>query len=156
MKTILLAAALLLSALPAIAADIQVSGAFMRAAPVAGGNGAAFLTVTNHGADDRLVSAEASISRTVELHTHVKDGDVFRMRKVESIAVPAHGAAELKPGGDHIMFIGLTAPAKEGTKVALTLVFEKAGKIEVDVPVLAPGAMGAAMPMPMHGGHMKH
>ncbi|MBI3446368.1 MAG: copper chaperone PCu(A)C [Magnetospirillum sp.] len=137
------------------AADIEVSNAFMRAAPVAGGTGAAFMTIVNHGGADRLISAEADISKSVELHTHVKDGDVYRMRKVDALAVAEHGSAELKPGGDHIMFIGLNAPVKEGTKVPLTLKFEKAGSIVVQLPVQGAGAMAPAAGM-MPGAGMMH
>ncbi|TAN71984.1 MAG: copper chaperone PCu(A)C [Magnetospirillum sp.] len=156
MKKVLVAAALLLLGTQAHAADIEVVAPFMRAAPVTGGNGAAFLAITNHGGEDRLIGAQSGISKTVELHVHVKDGDIYRMRKVDAIAVPMHGKVELKPGGDHVMFIGLLAPVKEGTKVPLTLVFEKAGKVTVEVPVQAAGAMAAgAMPnaMPHHGAH---
>lgn len=157
MKFFAIAAALLLGLSvsgQAAAADIEVVNPFMRAAPMTGGTGAAFLTIHNHGGADRLVAAEAGISKSVELHTHVKDGDIYRMRKVESLALPEHGTVELKPGGDHIMFIGLNAPVKEGSAVQLTLKFEKAGAVVVQVPVQAPGAMapGAAMP----GGMMHH
>lgn len=159
MKKLVLAAALLVLGGPSFAADVEVIGPFMRAAPVVGGNAAAFLTVTNHGAADRLLGAEAAISKSVELHTHIKDGEVFKMRKVEAIPVPSHGAAELKPGGDHIMFMGLNEAMKEGTKVPVTLIFEKAGKVVVEVPVQGAGAMGPVGTMPggmMHGGGMKH
>lgn len=162
MKFVAITAALLLGLSvtgQAAAADMEVVNPFMRAAPMVGGNGAAFMTIKNHGAADRLLGAEAGISKNVELHTHVKDGDIFRMRKVEALAVAAHGTAELKPGGDHIMFIGLNAPVKEGKSVDVTLIFEKAGKVTVQVPVQSAGAMApAAMnhgAMPggmMHGG----
>lgn len=153
MKKVILAAALLFLGTQAHAADVDVTAPFMRAAPVVGGNGAAFFVINNHGAEDRLIGAEAGISKSVELHTHVKDGDVFRMRKVNSIVVPTHGTVELKPGGDHVMFIGLNAPVKEGTTVQLTLIFEKAGKVVVDLPVQTPGAMApGAMPGGMPGG----
>jgi copper(I)-binding protein len=155
MKTSLIAAALLLLAGSAFAADIEVASPFMRAAPMAGGNGAAFLTIKNHGGDDRLIGAEAAISKSVELHTHIKDGDVFRMRKVDALPVPMHGTVELKPGGDHVMFMGLIEPVKDGAKVPVTLVFEKAGKVMIEVPVTAAGAMAPAGMMP-HGPGMKH
>ena len=152
MKSIALAAALLVGlSTAAWAADIEVVQPFMRAVPMAGGTAAAFMTIKNNGGADKLLSAEATISKSVELHTHIKDGDIFRMRKVEAIALPDHGAAELKPGGDHIMFIGLDAPVKEGATVPVTLKFEKAGAVVVQVPVLAAGAMGAA---PMQHGAM--
>lgn len=164
MKKLVLAATLLVFGAPAFAADISVSGQFMRAAPVVGGNGAAFLVISNHGDADRLTGAEAAISKTVELHTHIKDGDVFKMRKVDALTVPMHGSVELKPGGDHIMFIGLNEALKEGTKVPVTLSFEKAGKVTVEVPVMSAGAMAPAGMMPAAGampgsmmpGGMKH
>lgn len=151
MKSFAFAASLLLGmsvAGFAAAADIEVANPFMRAAPVVGGTGAAFMTIHNHGEADRLLAAEADISKAVELHTHVKDGDIYRMRKVEALPVAGHGSAEMKPGGDHIMFIGLKAPVKEGSSVPVTLKFEKAGAVTVQVPVLAPGAMvpGAMAP----------
>ncbi|BAE51893.1 Uncharacterized protein conserved in bacteria [Paramagnetospirillum magneticum AMB-1] len=159
MKFTAIAAALLLglaAAGEAAAADIEVVNPFMRAAPMAGGTGVAFMTINNHGGADRLVAAESDISKAVELHTHVKDGDIYRMRKVESLAVAEHGTVELKPGGDHVMFIGLNAAVKEGRTVPVTLVFEKAGKVAVQVPVLAPGAMtpGAMAPGGMAPGGM--
>jgi copper(I)-binding protein len=146
-KSALVAAAAALFALPAWAADIEVSGPFMRASPGMAMSGAGYLTIANHGGADRLLGAEANVSKTVELHTHIKDGDVYRMRAVEAIAVPMHGTVQLKPGGDHIMFIGLNEPLKEGTVVPVTLKFEKAGTVKVDMPVLGAGAMG---PMMMH------
>lgn len=154
MKKFLLAAAAIAFAFPALAADLDVSGAFIRAAPKVP-TGAGFLTIKNTGKqDDKLVAASANISKSVELHTHIKDGEIMRMRQVQSIAVPAGGAAELKPGGDHIMFIDLTAALKEGDKVPVTLTFEKAGQVKIEMPVLGMGAMGA--PAMDHGQHMKH
>ncbi|SEH25303.1 copper chaperone PCu(A)C [Magnetospirillum fulvum] len=123
---------------PVLAAEIEIGNAFLRPPVVAGGNGAAFFTITNSGPADRLISAATPVARSVELHTHIRDGDVMRMRKVDSIAVPEQGRAELKPGGDHVMLFGLdpavTAP---GTRVPLTLTFDRAGPIQIEVPVAA-------------------
>jgi copper(I)-binding protein len=147
------AAAVLLVALPAWAADIEVSNPFLRASPMAGGNAAGFLIITNNGSQpDRLLGAQAPVAKVIELHTHIKDGDVYRMRQVDAIVVPAHGSVDLKPGGDHLMFIGVAEQLKEGTKVPVTLTFEKAGAVAVDLPVVAPGAM-APMGGMMHGNH---
>ncbi len=146
MKIIFAAAALALWSLPVLAADVEIAAPFVRAAPVAGGTGAAFFTIVNHGAADRLMAAEADVAKTLELHTHIKDGDIMRMRKVDAIAVPDHGKAELMPGGDHVMLIGLKQVLKEGTSFPLTLVFEKAGKVTVNIPVLGPGAMMGQAP----------
>ncbi len=145
------AAVLLLAATPVLAGDMEVSGAFLRASPKVANAGAGFLTVKNAtGQDDRLIGAQADISKIVELHTHVRDGDIMRMRPVEAIALPAGATAELKPGGDHVMFINLSKPLEEGQKIPVTLVFEKAGRKTVEMPVLSVGAMAAP------AGAMKH
>ena len=104
--------------------------------PVGGG----FLKITNQGADDRLLSATADVSKSVELHTMKMEGDVMRMRQVDAIAIPAGQTVELKPGALHMMFIGLKAPLKAGDTVPVTLKFEKAGEVMVQVSVQAPGA----------------
>lgn len=109
-------------------------------APAAGG----FLTLENGGEADRLISASAAVSETVELHTMAMDGNVMKMRKLDNgIEVPAGKTVELKPGGLHVMFISLKAPLKEGEKFPLKLKFEKAGEVTVDVKIEAMGAAAA-------------
>lgn len=113
-----------------------------------GQNGIAYLVVDNTGTqDDKLVAAATSAADMPMLHTNYMDGDVMKMRMVEAIPVPAGGKAELKPGGYHIMLMGLKAPLKQGEMVPLTLTFEKAGKIDVQLMV---EAAGAAEPSHMH------
>lgn len=110
--------------------------------------GGGFLKIENTGDADRLIGAAAEVSAVVELHTMVMDGEVMRMRKLDKgIELPAGATTELKPGSLHIMFIDLKAPLKEGTRFPLTLKFEKAGEIQVDVSV---GALGAATPAKAH------
>ena len=158
-KILLTAVAAIVFAFPALACDLKVTGAFIRASPGMASTAVGFMTIESSGKDeDKLISASADVSKLVELHTHIKDGEVMRMRKVESISVPAGGKAELKPGGDHVMFIDLKAPLQEGDKVAVTLTFEKCGEIKVEMPVLAVGTMatpGAPAAM-QHMNHMKH
>jgi copper(I)-binding protein len=148
----LLASVLLAQPSFAQEAKIAVSGSWARATPGNAPNGAAFMTLTSHGAADKLLAAEAKVAKSVELHTHIKDGEVMKMRQVSSIEIPAGKPVKMEPGGLHVMFLGLNAPLKEGDKFPLTLVFEKAGKVEVTVPVMGAGAMtpGAAMD---HSGH---
>lgn len=128
---------------------ITISNAWARETAPAQVNGGAFLTLTNKGdAPDRLVSASSPVAPTVQLHTMSMDGGVMRMRELpEGIPVPAKGVVELKPGGLHIMFIGLKAPFKPGQTVALTLRFEKAGVVKVAMPVRAVGTMNGGMDM---------
>lgn len=154
-KTLALTIAALTLAFPALACELEVSGAFIRATPATATTGAGFLTIRNPSKEaDKLIAASATVSRKVELHTHVMDGEVMRMRAVDSIAVPAGGGAELKPGGNHIMFIDLTKPLKEGDKVAVTLKFEKCGEVKLELPVLAAGASsGPADTIHVHEHH---
>lgn len=164
MKRVLLAAVTALLAgltAPAGAADfkagsIVVSDPWIRAsAGAAMKTGAAFAVLANNGdAMDQLVAAESPAADKVELHTHLMDGGVMRMREVKAIEVHPGTPTVLQPGGLHIMFIGLHGPLKEGTVVPLTLVFEKAGRLTISAPVQAPGAMGPGPRMPGHGmGH---
>ena len=145
----LLAAVAAVAALPVAAhdytaGDIAIGHPWSRAAG-ANATGAGFLTLRNTGTQpDRLVSASASVARAVELHTHVRDGDVMRMRPVDAIPVAPGQTVELRPGGFHIMLIGLKEPLVQGTRVPLTLRFERAGEVRVELAVEAAGARGAA------------
>lgn len=124
------------------AGPIEVKAPFARATPARVGG--VFMELKNTGSQpDRLIRAESAAARTVELHTHEKDGDVMRMRQIPAIDVAAQGETKLQPGGLHVMLIDLKQPLKEGEKVPLTLVFEKAGKVDLQVPVIKAGATGA-------------
>ncbi|MEZ5722725.1 MAG: copper chaperone PCu(A)C [Paracoccaceae bacterium] len=141
------AAAVLCSALPATAQQattdtLEISGGFARATPPMARVGAGFLTIRSLGPADRLVGFSTPACNRPELHTHIAEGDVMQMRRIEAIEVPAGGVARLEPGGAHLMMIDLNAPLEEGGTVALTLVFETAGEVPVEVPVLGIGAMG--------------
>ena len=100
-------------------------------------NGGAYLKLDNQGSADKLLSATTSVSKSVEMHMTSMDGDVMRMRQVDAIELPANKVVELKPGASHIMLVGLKAPLKEGDSFPLTLKFEKAGEVVVDVKVQA-------------------
>ncbi|MFZ5556115.1 MAG: copper chaperone PCu(A)C [Pseudomonadota bacterium] len=153
-----LASSLSFLALAAVAgaaqADAAVQNPWSRATPPTAKNGAAYLVLKAGAGGDRLVSATAPVSERVELHTHIMDGGVARMRPVPAIDVPANGTVELKPGGLHMMLIGLKAPLREGASFPLTLNFEKQGAVTVEVPVKALGAMGGMEGQGMpHKGH---
>ncbi|WP_241085514.1 copper chaperone PCu(A)C [Candidatus Vondammii sp. HM_W22] len=85
--------------------------------------------------DHALVSAESNISNVVELHTHVHDKGMMRMRRIEQIVIPAGGNVKLQPGGNHVMLIGLKQIPMPGDSAELTLVFEDGSKITLSVPV---------------------
>ena len=120
---------------------LEISDVWAR--PSAGPTGAAYMKIENEGAaGDRLVAVETPRASKTELHTTVMDGDVMRMRQLEDgIAIPADGEVALRPGGMHVMLMGLTAPLKVGERFPLTLMFEKAGRttLEVEVKPMAGG-----------------
>ncbi|NQW12439.1 MAG: copper chaperone PCu(A)C [Alphaproteobacteria bacterium] len=137
-------------------AAISVTAAFARASAGPAKTGAAYLTIHNAGSGaDRLVAAKADVAKRVELHTHRHEGGVMKMRPIAAVDIPAGGKASLKPGGDHVMFMGLTAPLTEGESFTLTLVFERAGEITVTVEIGSVGAMGASHSRGVHGTHRK-
>ena len=141
------------TALPTIAAaadvtvgTLTITGGFTRAtlpnAPVGGG----YLTIVNTGAEaDRLVSAASPVADVVQLHQMKMEGNVMKMGELaDGIEVPAGGTVTLAPGGMHIMFMKLKQPFVEGTAVPLTLTFEKAGSVDVELSVAGVGATAPA------------
>lgn len=154
LKAAALAAALALHAIPGAVAHDYKAGAlhiahpWTRATPpnaaVAGG----YMTIENGGGADRLVAASSPAAGEVQVHSMAMEEGIMRMRQLpDGLPLPAGEAVTLAPGGYHLMLIGLAAPLREGERVPLTLRFEKAGEIEVE---LAVEAMGAAAG---HAGH---
>ena len=126
------------------AGDIAIGHPWTRAAG-ANSNGAGFMTLKNNGAaGDRLISAASPAARVVELPTHIREGDVMRMRPVADIPIPPGQTVHLRPGGLHIMLIGLTEPLRQGATMPLTLRFERAGEVQVTLGVESAGARGHA------------
>ena len=124
--------------------DIDIGHPYARATGAGQPTGAGYLKLDNKGRDDKLLSARAAVSASVELHSMTMEGDVMRMRQVDGVPLPAGKTVELKPGGFHLMFVGLKSPLKDGDKFPMTLKFEKAGEVEVTVNVEAPKAGAAA------------
>lgn len=121
---------------------LRIEAPWTRAA-LEGRQGAGFMTIRNTGAvADRLVAATSPVAGRVELHTHLRDGDVMRMRPVQDIPVPAGGSATLQPGGLHLMFMGLNRPLVAGETIPVTLRFAEAGEVTVQLRVEAAGARG--------------
>ena len=137
----------LLSAGGAFALDyklgaIGIGQPWTRATPPTAEAGGGYLVLTNSGTTpDRLIAVKSPAADKVEIHEMKMDGNIMRMREVEKgIEIPPGATVELKPGGFHVMFMGLRAPFAKDAKVPLTLVFEKAGSIDVDLMVQAMGA----------------
>ena len=126
----------------------MVMDAWARPSIGSAGNSAAYMKLMNHGdAADRLVAVKSGVARKTEIHTHLMENNVAKMRRVEGgVEVPAKGNVEFKPGGLHVMLIGLQTKLAEGEAFPLTLVFEKRGEVVVDVKIQK--SAGAA-----HGSH---
>jgi copper(I)-binding protein len=125
--------------------------------------GGAYMKIVNGGGDDKLLSVSSDAAKSVELHEMKMEGDVMKMRQVDGIALKAGQSVELKPGGYHVMFVGLKAPLKAGgyhvmlvglkaplkvgDKIPAKLKFERAGEVDVTLNV---DAAGAAAPEHKH------
>ena len=129
--------------------EIQVGHPHARPTNAGQQVGAGYLKLDNRGPADRLVSVTTSAAKSVELHTMSMEGDMMKMRQLDAIELPKGATVELKPGGLHLMLMGLKAPLKSGDTFPMTLRFEKAGEVVVTVKVEVPQA-GDAAPMHKH------
>lgn len=139
------------------AGDITVEQPWSRATPAGAQVAAGYMVIRNAGAaPDRLLAVVSAIADKAEIHKMaVDDKGVMAMRMVEGgLEIPAGGAVEFKPGGYHLMFVGLKTPPREGEGFAATLTFEKAGEVAVEFAVtgMAGGAPGHAAETTKHGG----
>ncbi len=117
------------------ASDLVVNGAFARASPTpVATTGAVYLTITTHEAD-RLTAIFTPAAATARLHESKDVNGVMKMEMLEALDIAPGQPATLKPGGMHIMLMGLKAPLKKGETIPLELTFEKAGTVQVLVPV---------------------
>lgn len=136
-----------LLAATAVQAQVEIEQPWARAtapgAQVAGG----YMTIRNKSkASDRLIAASSTAAASVEMHVHVKEGEVIKMRQLSAYDVPANGSFELKPGGAHLMFLRIVRPFKEGEKIPVKLRFERAGDVSIEFHV---GRLGDSKP-PAH------
>ena len=122
---------------------VTVAHPWARATPGGAKVGGAFLEIkAAAGKGDRLIAARSPVAGSVEIHNHIMEGGIARMRRVEAIAVAGGKSVVLGPGGYHVMLMDLKQPLKEGDLLKLTLVFEKAGEIIVEATVEPMGATG--------------
>lgn len=134
MKKIILL--MVLSVIYAFANEIKIEDAYVRATPPNLPNSAAFMILKNSSDKDiSLLKATSDVSNVVELHSHdMKDG-MMKMYKVPKIDISAHGKTSLKPGGFHVMFIGLHHPLKVGESVTFTLEFSNGESQTITAPI---------------------
>lgn len=150
--------ALALAFSPAFAAGtaagrIAAAEPYVRLVPPGQDITAAFMVLKNDDdRDHQIVKVESTAAKATELHTHVNEGGMMKMRPVASIEIKAKGETELKPGGLHMMLIGLKEALKEGDLVPITVTFEDGSSKKLEAPVRR---IEAAMPME-HGPTMMH
>jgi copper(I)-binding protein len=124
------------------APEIRVDGAWVRAMPLISGQGeattnsAAYLLIANDGGGgDRLTAATSEVAERVEIHESKVVNDLMVMEELDGLEIPPHGSVELKPGGIHIMLLGIKRPLLEGEEIQFFLHFEKVGDLSIRVPV---------------------
>jgi periplasmic copper chaperone A len=132
------------SAAVAQTSQLEVTNAWARATPGKAENGVAYLTIQSP-TPDRLLSISSPVAKKAELHTMSMEGMVMKMRPLAGLDIPAGQPVTLKPGGEHVMLVGLDGSLREGQSFPLTLTFEKAGTRTVTVAVEKPGAVGPAV-----------
>ena len=129
--------------------QVNIENAWARATPPGTKVGAGYMTMRNaSGEADRLLSAASPRAQRVEMHVHVKEGELMKMREVKGFDIPPRGSFELKPGSAHLMFVSIGAPFKEGEKIPVTLRFRRAGEVRTEFQV---GRLADAGPP--HGKH---
>ncbi len=135
------------AAQPYHAGPIEIVNPWSRATPKGATVAAGYATLRNNGATpDRLIGGSTEAGKRVEIHTMEMDQGVMRMRELKSgLEIKPGQTVELKPGSFHLMFVDLTRPLQKGDRIKGTLVFERAGKVDVDYAVEAIGAQ------PTHG-----
>lgn len=154
-----LAAGLALSAVPAWAkdytlGDLVITTPWTRATPAGAKVAGGFMKIHNKGKEsDFLIGGASPVAGTVEIHEMKMDGGVMKMRELpQGLEIKAGQTVELRPGSYHVMFIGLKGQIKQGETIRSTLIFKKAGKIEVEYAAESMGAKGAGS----HGSHSGH
>ena len=120
-----------------LASDVMVMGAFARASGVTTAtSGVVYMTLTNQGATaDTLISITTPAAGMAMLHESTTQDRVASMKEMSGLEIPAGGIVEMKPGGLHIMLMGLNGPLKKGDTLKLTLNFEHAGAVDVDAKI---------------------
>ncbi|MFY9288816.1 MAG: copper chaperone PCu(A)C [Alphaproteobacteria bacterium] len=120
--------------------DIQIGHIWMRATPMGATTAAIYMPLSNAGQEtDRLLGGSSPVAAKIEIHESLVVDGVMRMRKLDALALEPRKPVSLKPRGLHLMVFGLKERLKEGEKIPLTLQFEKAGTVDVEVDVEAVG-----------------
>lgn len=136
------------------AGDIHITHPWSRALPPVAPTGAAYLVLENKGDQaDRLIAAASPIAERVELHEHIHQDGLMKMQQIDSVELAPGAQVEFKPGGYHFMLFDLQQPLIEGSDYPMTLSFEHAGEVEVEVKVTGEPAPASSADHDAHGHH---
>ena len=134
--------------------SLVLEAPWARATPAGARVGGGYLKITNTGQQpDRLIGGSLPVAASVEVHEMTMNDGVMKMRKLDGLQIQPGQTVELRPGSFHLMFMGLREGLKEKQTIKGTLVFEKAGTVEVEYRVAPIGAQSGGQKKPS-GGHM--
>lgn len=121
----------------ALQAEVLLVDPYAKATPPNAKNSAAFMKIENKSSNDiELLSASSNISKVTEIHTHIEENGMRKMIQIPSIKIPANSSVELKPGGLHIMFLGIQNQINENSNIDLNLTFSDGKTYELTkIPV---------------------
>ena len=138
------------------AGDLHIQHPWSRALPPVAPTGAAYMVIENRGdASDTLTGAVTPVAEYTELHEHVHQGELMKMQRIDEVAIAAGEQVEFSPGGHHVMLFELKEPLVAGNKYPMTLTFERAGEVEVEVYVSGDADQDDAASHANHG-HTHH
>lgn len=121
----------------AVTSKIFIEESYVRLPPPVAKNSAGFMIIKNTDSiEHQIKEVQSNISEVTELHTHIAENGMMKMRKVDSLTIPANGQIELKPGSHHVMFIGLIKPLEEGQIVPIKFVFDDNSVQNLEVKVI--------------------
>jgi hypothetical protein len=133
--------------------SLEIMTPWSRATPKGAASAIGYMTIKNNGTTaDRLVGGSVDFARGFQLHSMVMEGDVSKMRDLTGVDIAPGQTIEFRPGGSHVMFVGLKRPLAEGEHVKGTLVFEHAGTVQIEYDVQGVGAQSGPHDMD----HMEH
>jgi len=131
------------------AGSLKISAPWIRATPKGASVGGGYMTITNTGSvTEKLIGGASDVSSRFEIHEGSMESGVMKMRSVAGVEIKPGQTVELKPGGHHVMFVGLKEPFEQGQHVKVTLHFEKTGNVPVDFVVEGIGAQTGGSNMP--------
>jgi copper(I)-binding protein len=121
--------------------DLQVRHPWSRATPPGAKVAVAYMEIRNRGSQpDRLLSVSTPVAKRAEMHVTQREGEVMKMRQVQSFEIPARERYALRPGGAHLMLVDIVRPLQKGERFTMLLRFERAGELEIELEVQERGS----------------